>query len=463
MTIMRRMLIFLALGLCSAFAIVIVIEIMRPGPSAKARVQQVVSNSMIRLAARPTGRPYAHGSMRSNAWDDYDSLLKLVGTSASDHASELLGIYQELHQRGCVSEAWGMEQLSKALRGFKIGKSSVYDIDHHLLELMRAVSFSTGALRDDPDWAASIRGRIIRPFERVFKAIEKGALCSDGRRSVDHDVPLYGMERETTTWSAALPYLQRIAIVHAALSGRGQEAADLLRYGLQHAVDHINDPSFYFQERGYLAVRTLLDGVLLVMVTTEPNLLEKGLTTARFLITERFSVTTCRRLAEDLRRMVSSSTDLSYSASYLALVWGRVYLGKDAMKGSVSVCAVVDRFSSLAMRLVRSDDGSWLELADLIEKIDSPLDGSPPNYFAVLAEPSWYNGASLRHTAHALLAAAELFLLESANEVRGVADPFGTRLLSGEYEGRRAHWSVGANGVDDGGDATWDLVFSKFR
>jgi len=123
---------------------------------------------------------------------------------------------------------------------------------------------------------------------------------------------------------------------------------------------------------------------------------------------------------------------------------------------------VFERELSDCRQIALGDRRSWAESRAITESVDR--------------DRASYRGALLKRISSDPLRTvqqdsrerrARRRLLQMAAHYRGTGavltlpDPFGTTLLSREENGRMRFWSVGPDGVDDGGSGTWDPKGSK--
>jgi len=309
------------------------------------------------------------------------------------------------------------------------------------------------------------REQVLQTIQRLEPALvdlRKGARCGSARRPVDW--------RKPETQSVSLYSLAFLAVAQAreeAVAGRAHEAVELLLDGARFSADLASQAESLGYSVSMAGLFTALDEIRDLMENgklgpAELQLLESGLDRLDRCFPEPGSALVNGALAMgwELHGVRSMRDFVDPIYAQMGAKRPDIPTWRFAFSEELLIADWFDRQLDRSRRVASTDGGRWVGANGAARQADREVAESKNGLAQVFnlwdRNDPHFSIVSLSRERRAhlrLLRAAVRY--RATGEIPQVDDPFGAGLPHAVKDGRLKVWSVGRDGIDDGGSGQW--------
>jgi len=362
--------------------------------------------------------------------------------------------------------AWGKATPGRAWRGYHEAEAALKATG------LENFTDSTGAdvtrWFESPALASSECWQSVAELSEIFAVLRKAARCRDARPAIDWTM---GFSRSQPDALIRLS-MARFLALHAWQDRRGgddYEAVGTLLDLLQYARDQAEYP---------VAITSLVGTTTMTMVVERffPTMDSEGEESPADWVIENLSKESLQLFRDGLAILDRPLPRLSWLVRGEALLLAREVQSTEGVMGGILSVGMMKgswryAFSQQWMcaqgvldSLRLADDfptgASWLDWRDYLDEINASVRSSH-NPVTLLVAMNYGSVAVGRRRGIVSLRVLRMLIDRALGEPVVYQDPFGTDMQVDEVSGSLRFWSVGKDGVDQGGDKEKDLVFVR--
>lgn len=372
-------------------------------------------------------------------------------------------VQTELESYRCIrSVPWGSTNPGRAWDGYSKALNSFAEVSKDVESLDHAAWFDSPATASQACW------RWIQKLEPTFAVVRQAGHCADATPMIDWSKGVtetsgYVSQRQNLSLSLLLRSWQLLQV------GDDSEAVRVLLDAMQFARDQVDQP---------VLIASLLGTSILQRTSAMFFSGLDGDDKKRGAIwrVEDLSRESLLLLRDGLDRLDRPLPLLIHAIKAEGLLFGRTMQSVGGSDGDgfsidfefsswrfgfsgrwMCAAAVVDALK-IAEDLPKV--AAWSKWRDHLDDIGTALKTNDNTVFKMMM-PHYTSLAAGHRRGSVALRVLRMLVADALGESHKYPDPFGTEMLGDEVDGKPRYWSVGEDGVSQGGDPESDFVYVR--